>query len=320
MTVILDQGIDAIVWLQQFSPLLDGFFRFLTSLGDKEFFLLFLPFCYWSLDRRVGARLTIFFLLSAYINSAVKVLCNQPRPFEYSARVRGIVPAGGCGFPSGHTQATVLIWGYLAACFRRFWLWGLALVLMVLVPLSRLYLGVHFPTDLVGGYWLGAIMLFIAIGPALRLEAWLRQCGPGWQLAAAVLLPLGLTALFPDKTGVSAMATLTGFGVGLIAESRWVRFECDGDWRRRGLRFLLGGSILLILWTGTGRLGVFLEPGMLLRYVRYGVIGLWIAWGAPWTFVRLGLAGKRLQIDLKPGDAVSGPAPLVTINAKGEGT
>jgi membrane-associated phospholipid phosphatase len=259
----------------------------------------------------------IFFLISAYINSAAKDLCNQPRPFEYSDRVRAIVPAGGCGFPSGHTQATVLIWGYLAACFRRFWFWGLALALMVLVPLSRLYLGVHFPTDLVGGYWLGAIMLFIAIGPALRLEAWLRQLDPRWQFAAAVGLPLGLTALFPDKSGVAAMATLTGVGVGLIAESRWVRFECDGDWRRRGLRLLLGGIILWILWGGLGRVAASLEPNMLFRYVWYALTGLWIAWGAPWMFVRLGFAGKRMEeaiakgrsVDLKPGDVVSGQMP-----------
>jgi membrane-associated phospholipid phosphatase len=119
MTVILDQGIDAIVWLQRLSPEWDGLFRGLTFLGDKEFLLVFLPFCYWSLDRRFGARLTIFFLVSAYLNAMAKVLFHQPRPFEYSERVRRIVPAGGGGFPSGHTQTTVLIWGYLAACLDR---------------------------------------------------------------------------------------------------------------------------------------------------------------------------------------------------------
>jgi len=317
MTGILDQGIDAIVWLQQFSPMLDTPFRCLTFLGDKEFTLIFLPFCYWCLDRRVGARLTIFFLISAYINAAVKVLCHQPRPFEYSDRVRRIVPAGGRGFPSGHTQATVLIWGYLAACYRRFWFWGLAVALMVLVPLSRLYLGVHFPTDLVGGFWLGAAMLFIAIGPGLRLEAWLCRRDPGLQLAAAVLLPLGLMALFPDKAGVTAMATLTGFGVGLIAESRWVRFECDGDWRRRGLRLVSGGIILFILWAGLKQLIAPLEPEMLLRFIQYMLTGLWAAWGAPWLFVRLGLAGKRRaagcatghSVGLRPGDVASGQMP-----------
>jgi membrane-associated phospholipid phosphatase len=293
MPLILDQGIDAIVWLQQFSPALDGLFRSLTFLGDKEFSLLFLPFCYWSLDRRVGARLTIFFLFSAYLNGAAKVWFQQPRPFEYSERVRRIVPAGGGGFPSGHTQATVLIWGYLAACFRRPWLWGLAAALMVLVPLSRLYLGVHFPTDLVGGYWLGAFMLFVAIGPALRLEAWLRACGTGWQLVAAVVLPLTLMGLFIEKVSISTMSTLMGFSLGLIAERRWVGFQCDGDWARRGLRFLLGGAVLLIIWAGLGLAFASLEPGRLLRFIRYLLSGLWAGWGAPWAFVQLRLAGRR---------------------------
>ncbi len=295
MAFVLDQGIDVIVWLQQFSPVLDGFFRCLTFLGDKEFILVFLPLCYWSLDRRVGARLAIFLMLSIYLNAAVKVWFSQPRPFEYTDRVRRIVPAGGHGFPSGHTQSSVLIWGYLAACYRRFWLWGLAMLLMILVPLSRLYLGVHFPTDLVGGYLLGAMILFVAVGPALRLEMWLHRAGAGWQAAAAAAVPLALAALFLEPVSVTAMGTLLGFGLGLIAESRRVGFACDGGWRRRGLRFLLGITVLLFIWAGLRWIFASLEPALLFRFIRYAAAGLWTAWGAPWVFVQFGLAGKRAK-------------------------
>ncbi|MBI5896391.1 MAG: hypothetical protein HZB24_10465 [Desulfobacterales bacterium] len=150
-----------------------------------------------------------------------------------------------------------------------------------------------FPTELVGGYWLGGVLLFIAIGPALYLERWLRRKGPNLQLTAAVVLPLVLMSMSPGKTSVTVMAALMGFAVGLVAEARWVGFDCDGDWRRRGLRFLLGAAVLLAVWAGLRQAFAAFEPEMLFRFIRYLFTSLWTAWGAPWAFVRLGLAGKR---------------------------
>ena len=123
---ILDWGIEVVLWFQQFSPALDLPFKSLTFLGNLEFFLILLPVIYWCLDRRLGVRLLILFLISAYINSAAKVIADQPRPFEYDSRVKALVPAGGGGLPSGHTQRAVVVWGYLASQVRRRILWILA--------------------------------------------------------------------------------------------------------------------------------------------------------------------------------------------------
>ena len=123
MESILNWGVETIVWLQQFSPQLDLPFKALTFLGNEEFFMLILPFVYWSLDRRTGARLAILFLFSAYVNTVAKALAGQPRPFQYDKAVKPLIRSGGGGFPSGHTQSAVVIWGYLAAAFQRPWLW-----------------------------------------------------------------------------------------------------------------------------------------------------------------------------------------------------
>jgi membrane-associated phospholipid phosphatase len=293
MTAILDHGIEVIVGLQQFSPALDGLFRCLTFLGDKEFFLLILPFVYWCVDRRIGARLTLFFLLSACINAAAKAWCDQPRPFEYSGRVRALVAAGGGGLPSGHTQATALVWGYLAVCFRRAWLWGLAALLMLAVPLSRLYLGVHFPTDLLGGYLLGGLLLLLAVYAAPPIERWLCARGWIWQLAAAIGLPGLLLIVSDDKASVTSLAGWMGFASGLVGERRWIGFDSNGGSQRRALRFLLGGAVLLVVWAGLRWAFAAWEPEMLFRFIRYLLVGLWAGLGAPWAFVRLGLAERR---------------------------
>ena len=128
----LNWGVGVVLWSQQFSPALDLPFKILTSMGGEVFFMLILPLIYWCVDRRSGIRLTILFLLSSYLNLAAKVLADQPRPFQYDHRVQQLYKAGGGGFPSGHTQNAVVVWGYLALQFRRRRLWIVAGFLMVL--------------------------------------------------------------------------------------------------------------------------------------------------------------------------------------------
>ncbi|MBN1640632.1 MAG: hypothetical protein JXA09_05295, partial [Anaerolineae bacterium] len=112
MERLLEWGVDAILALQQFSPALDRVFTALTTFSDTEFYLLLLPFVYLCLDYRMGVRLTVWLMLSTYLNAVAKVLAAQPRPAEYDARVLALDEATGGGFPSGHTQNVVVVWGY----------------------------------------------------------------------------------------------------------------------------------------------------------------------------------------------------------------
>ena len=90
---MFDSGIAIICGLQQFSPAMDIFFKALTCLGDEVFFLVSLPCIYWCLCKRTGARLSLLFLISAYINMVAKLMADMPRPFEYSDTVQQIVAA-----------------------------------------------------------------------------------------------------------------------------------------------------------------------------------------------------------------------------------
>jgi membrane-associated phospholipid phosphatase len=292
MQDILAGSIPIILWLQQFSPALDAPFKAITFFGEVDFFLLFLPLFYWCLNRRLGARMSILIPLSGYIGAVLKVALNQPRPFEFDPRVRAIVSVTDRGFPSLHTQNTVVTWGYLGAAFRRTWLWIVAGLLMVLVPLSRLYLGVHFPTDLLGGYVIGAalLLLFLRLEPAA--EAWLGERGFAWQLGAALVLPGLLLFFLPggDETAVVSGAMLIGASVGFVLERRWVGFETDGAAWQRALRLLLGAVVLFGLRLGLKAAFASLQPELVFNFVRYILIGLWYGVGAPWAFVHLGLA------------------------------
>jgi undecaprenyl-diphosphatase len=289
---ILDWGIEVVLWFQQFSPALDLPFRSLTFLGNLEFFLILMPLIYWCLDRRLGARLLILFLISAYINSVAKVIADQPRPFHYDSRVKALVHAGGGGLPSGHTQSAIVVWGYLAWQARRRMLWILAGFLMIAVPMSRLYLGVHFPTDLLGGYILGILLLVLYLQSVLKVEAWLIQKGLLWQIGLAVGLPILFICVNPKGSiyALNAGSVLLGFAPGIILERRWIRFCSGGRLLRRILRFIPGFIVLIGIWMGLRIAFAGMEPVVLFRIVRYALVGLWCALGAPWLFVRLRLA------------------------------
>ncbi len=289
---IFDWGIAVVHWFQQFSPGLDLPFKALTFLGDLEFFLLFMPLLYWCIDRRSGARLLVLFLFSAYINSIAKLFASQPRPFEYNSGVKALVHAGGGGFPSGHTQGAVVVWGFIAARVKKLNMWLLAGFLMIFIPLSRLYLGVHFPTDLLGGYLIGAALLTAYLRFAPKIEAGLVKSGIRWQMAAAIGLPAGLILLSPTdaRYAVTAGSVLLGFAPGMIVERRWVRFRCGGSKLRRSLRFVVGMVVVVALWAGLKVAFSTLTPAAFFQIVRYALVGLWCSWGAPWLFVRFRLA------------------------------
>jgi len=292
---LLNWGIEVVLWAQQFSPELDFPFKALTFMGNQEFFLLFMPLIYWCIDRRTGAKLLILLLFSAYLNAVAKVLANQARPFNYDPRVKQLGHAGGGGLPSGHTQNAVVIWGYLAVWSKKTIWWIVAGFLMIGIPLSRIYLGVHFPTDLVGGYFLGALILIFFLLFAPRLEKWLVKKGFSWQLLISLGLPILLIVLNPkDDPYVLAMASaLMGVGIGFVLERRLVRFSSHGLLWKRAIRYLLGVGILFGLWGGL-RIAFFdLEPVALFRFFRYVLVGLWSGFGAPWVFVRLKLASKE---------------------------
>ncbi len=288
---ILDWGIEVVLWFQQFSPALDLPFKGLSFLGNLEFFLIFMPLIYWCLDRSTGARLLILFLFSAYLNSVAKVLAHQPRPFQYDPRVKPLVHAGGGGLPSGHTQGAVVVWGYLASQIRSWKIWVIAGFLMIAIPVSRLYLGVHFPTDLFGGYILGALLLVLYLRLALNVEAWLVEKGIIWQTAAAVVLPIVLILINPQGShyALSAGGALWGFAAGIMLERRWIKFDCAGSPISKVLRFSIGVLVLIGIWLGLRIAFSGLEPAALFRVVRYACVGLWVALGAPWFFVRLRL-------------------------------
>ncbi len=142
------------------NPLLTNFFQYITWLGYSDFLFLFIPFCYWFCDRKTYGALPQFVFISALINSLAKSFFEDPRPdstFNIDPWLDTIDPS--FGFPSGHAQLAVVIWGFIFLKSSNASIKTIAMFLLVSISLSRIYLGVHDINDVIGGLILGGISL-----------------------------------------------------------------------------------------------------------------------------------------------------------------
>lgn len=297
-------GTDLILWIQSFSSsLLDTFFLVVTWQGNAEAYMVILTLIFWCFNRSWGIRLLVLMMLSSWTNEFVKSLLKLPRPDP--ARVRQLVEEPTYGLPSNHAQTTgIVLWGYLAVKVRRGWFTVVAIVMTLLISLSRLYLGIHFPQDVLAGWLLGAIVLVLWLRYEDQLAArWGGLSTPGkltlsvlGPLALALLLPADRAGDYPNAFGAVVGGTLMGAGLGSLIEARWVRFRVEGSIGRRVLRYIVGIALVGLVYVG-GSFVPDLEPWMLqqtVRMARYALVGLTAIGLAPWVFIKLRLAESDL--------------------------
>jgi len=298
MEPLWNWGNDIIVSIQTVhNPVLDGFFNMLTFMGEAEFYLLVFPLIIWAFNKSIGQRAVFLVFFGLTVNAWAKDVFGHPRPFEWPSPTDSPVldlnqNTHGPGLPSGHTQASLMLWYYLAYHFRKRWLWVLATVLFVLISFSRVYLGVHFPTDLLGGVILGLIMLllFIKFEDRLIHKLWSQSVWP--QVGLAIIIPLVLIIIYPHRDAVAALSALSGFSLGIIIDRQIIHFDVTGSVTQKVLRYVVGIVALVIIYIGIE----LLQPDpdqafhIPIRMIRYMVAGFWVSGGAPWLFTKIRLA------------------------------
>jgi membrane-associated phospholipid phosphatase len=318
MNLFYSFGISLIQWLQTFSPALDSAMKLISFLGTIEFYLILVPFVYWAIDARLGFRLLLTLISADFFTTSFKQLLHQPRPY-WLGGVQALAEESSYGIPSGHASDSLALWGYLAYRLKKGWLWAHTGVLVFLIGLSRLYLGVHFPTDVLAGWLAGlSVITIIARGESWAAERMgkLPVAGQIWSgfIFSILIILIGwligrLTAPYPDPPAWAGYAlqarslshyfTLAGalFGAvtGYALLGKYARFQAHGPAWQRAARYLLGMVGLLLIYLGLDILFGLVAAdetavGLALRYVRYCAVTMWAMFGAPCVFLKLRLA------------------------------
>ncbi|PKA04723.1 acid phosphatase [Leptospira ellisii] len=132
----------------------------LHQLGGNLFFMILLSATYLLFDRKLGLRLGVGLLTSGILNGLLKGWLESPRP-NLPWNGPGKLEEFAYGFPSGHVQTSVVVWGLIFIHSRSKWIRALAILIALSMPFSRMYAGVHFAGDTLGGLVLGGIGLAV---------------------------------------------------------------------------------------------------------------------------------------------------------------
>ena len=307
METLIDLFLPVSIWFTTITPdWLVKFFKGITFLGDTEFYLLVMPALFWCVNTTLGFRIGVMLLVGGSINTNLKFAFQWPRPFWVSPDVNPAVTATGFGFPSGHAQNAASIWGLVGQTVRKNWIRLTAYALIFLIGFSRIVLGVHFTHDVLVGWLVGGLLLWLFHKLEKPVTDWFKRNSLSTQILALVIItalmilpaallvpPLNPPSLPPGSINpfsydglLTTTGSFLGLGLGVIVLNKTGMFSHEGKLWQLILRYIVGIIGVVALWKGLGSL--FPDDISLisysLRFFRYFLIGLWISFGAPKVF------------------------------------
>jgi undecaprenyl-diphosphatase len=280
------------------SPLLDVTAEAVTMLGEQYFYIGLIAYIFWNISKRAGLSLSLAYLFSALTNAGIKLSVRSERPFEVLSFIEGkrIHTATGYSFPSGHTQGAAGFLTAAALILRKGWFTAAAVLIMLLVAVSRVYLGVHWPVDVLFGLVFGVLaggavfILITRLFDRRRLfETVLLFLVIAIAAATTLLLILDAAGLL-GSLKISDVFKIAGTSVGAVGgyllEEHFACFSTAGGTGKKIIRFLLGLAGTIAVLVG---LKLMLPEGNGFNTFRYLLTGMWLTFFFPWTGIRTGL-------------------------------
>ena len=292
---------ELLYWFENIrNSVLDELMLLFTRFGEETVFLLVALTMLWCVNKRHSYYFLAVGFFGLISNQVLKLTFQIPRPWvldpEFTIVEKARAAATGYSFPSGHTQTAVGTFGSVAATAQSRAIRIVCVVIAVLVPVSRMYLGVHTPLDVTVAAAM-AVALVLLLRPVAgekngSLMPWLLG---GMLLCAGAFVAFVELFPFPAdidphnlQSGVSSaykfFGAIAGFIIVYIADEKWLKFPVKAVWWAQILKVVLGLIPVLAVKAGLkAPLGALLGENIGAG-VRYGLIVLvaGILW--PMTF------------------------------------
>lgn len=245
--------VNFIIWIQTF---VNGFTtlvaKFLQICGEEYVLIFVLGLLYWSIDKRLGRRASLSMVGSMLFGTLIKGIALRRRPYMDNAQIKCITPPHkgadimsvkeqGYSFPSLHSTMATATYGMIAVSTRKKVTIAIGIIMPLLIGLSRPFIGVHYPTDVLVGWTLGIICIFVLGGIENRF---------GYKIGFLVPTVLGIAGFFycTDTEFYSGYGVTLGLFLGFMFEEKFVKFKFCKKWWTYILR-PVGGVVTFFILT-----------------------------------------------------------------------
>jgi len=269
------------------TPFWNTFFELVTRLGEEMILIVVFCIIFWSINKRMGYVMGVSFFLSSLIVQGMKIIFRIPRPWiadpNFSPVYGAVSEATGYAFPSGHTQNAAALLGSLGAQIKQNIVKFVLFSLAILVAFSRLYLGVHYLSDVVVSLLVTfAIIFFTCIAlpnePAskkkeLTLPLIILTCAAVVIIIIAYMYHNEIVEVGQLRDSSRAAGAAIGFAIGMYVERIYIRFSTKTkSIPYQIIKIFIGIVGVLVFQEGLR----FLGSGLIGDSVRYFLIVTWI--------------------------------------------
>jgi hypothetical protein len=298
---------------------LTSFFKIFSFLGSEEAYILIVIAFYWLYKKSFGLRIALVLLFSSLLNHILKISIRNPRPFVTDGTS---VPSEWAisgeaaeetvlqfSTPSGHAQGAASFWSYFYLKVTSKKILIISITLILLIGLSRPYLGVHFFEDILIGWIVGLLFTYAVVKKESDIEKFWNKYSDLMKLTIVVLLTIliwviaGIISDYgPDG---EPFASLGGFLCGLLVgrslELHYLDFSTSFSSINIAVgRFITGTILVVITLLGLDAIFTAITDddsllGFLFRSVSYTAVGLVAGYVAPVLFVKLNLADRSVE-------------------------
>lgn len=280
-----------------------------TQLGEETAFLVIALIVFWCVDKKKGYYVMSVGFFGTMANQIVKLACRVPRPWvldpDFTILEQAREAATGYSFPSGHTQTAVGTFGCLAATTQKKWWRWVCILLAFLVGFSRMYVGVHTPSDVLVGAGMACALVWLLKKPVLSGEKKQMKTVIAVMLAVSVLFLLYVSFWnFPadmdahnmesgTKNAYTMLGCLVGVAIVYLVDEKWLHFPEKAVWWVQIIKVVVGLLLVLAVKEGLRAPLELLLPVYPARAVRYFLIVIMAGAVWPLSFRRLSMIGKK---------------------------